>query len=292
MKVENGTTNTGKREVVGPADGARAGEGGRDIGVGDAPLAIDPAASGAGDLGAAASEDADADRARIEQVVVNRRHFYAYSGDLYPSVTTILQAYPKPALMNWAVKVTSEYAISQRRKLWAVAEADEESAIEMLKAVRWSAGKEARELGSGVHAVIATGGKPTEAEKPYLASWHGWLSEMGGKVIDSEFRVVSTKGRYGGTVDLVADCGGFGRLLLDIKTGSGVYDEHHLQVAAYLGADVGLPPDVTGCGVVHVTAEGATLHLSSDPKGLLETFLAVRQVAEYAGMLKEPEGEF
>ena len=32
-----------------------------------------------------------------ELVVVGRRHFYSYNDELYPSVSTVLKAYPKPA---------------------------------------------------------------------------------------------------------------------------------------------------------------------------------------------------
>lgn len=224
----------------------------------------------------------------IQLVVSNRRHYYAYQGQLFPSVTTVLQAYPKPALLNWAVKATAEFAVRERAQVWAIAEADEDAAIEVLKQARWKISDVAKNRGTNIHALIADGGTPTPEEQPYLDSFQKWMVEAKAVVVAQEIPVVSVKYAYGGKVDLIADTG-FGRLLLDVKTGSGVYDDAHLQVSAYMHAEVGLPLGVQGCGVLHVQPELTTLHLTSDPEDGFVTFRALRKVAEFAGMLKRSE---
>lgn len=222
----------------------------------------------------------------IQLLVSGRRRFYAYGGRLFPSVTTILQAYPKPALINWAAKVTAEYAVRERRQIWAIAEADEAAAVEVLKQARWRITETAQRKGIDIHALIATGAEPGPEEEPYVSSFDRWAEEANLRVVAQEIPVVSVEYAYGGTVDIVGDVDGFGRLVLDVKTGSGVYDEHHLQVAAYMHAEVGLPVGVDGCGILHVTPTETLLHLTSDPAGAFVAFRALRKVAEFAGMLE------
>lgn len=203
-------------------------------------------------------------------------------------MTTILNAFPKPALFNWGVKVTAEFAVAERKRVYAIAEADEASAVEFIKGARWKVSNPARDLGIGVHASIATGTPPTETERPYVSSFDRWMTEAGAETVAVETTVVSEEHGYGGTIDRICDIPGLGRLVIDIKTGN-VYDEAHLQVAAYMAADAGLPDGIDGCGILDVSADRTSLLLTSDPGGCLETFLAVKRVAEFAGMLKTPE---
>lgn len=203
-------------------------------------------------------------------------------------MTTILNAYPKPALIGWAAKVTAEFAVRERRQVYAIAEADESAAIEVVKGARFKISDPARQLGTDVHAVIASGATPTEAERPHLESYGKWMAEAKATVVAHELKVVSTDYGYGGTTDLVTDSG-FGRILLDVKTGGNVYNDAHLQVAAYMKADIGLPRGVQGCGILHVTPELTTLHLTSNPEDAFEAFLACMKIAEYDGMLRKDE---
>src|SRR5262249_28914527 len=76
------------------------------------------------------------------------------------------------------------------------------------------------------------------------------------------------------------------KLLLDTKTGKGVYPEVALQLAAYRYAEfIGLPdgseakmPTVDGCAVVHLPEAGGyqLLEVRADPEGFTG-FLYVRE---------------
>lgn len=71
-----------------------------------------------------------------------------------------------------------------------------------------------------------------KAENGYL-KWLEYKDNNNVEVIGSELELVSETEKFGGTIDLVAKVNGV-NTLIDIKTsGSGIYDEMRIQVAAY-----------------------------------------------------------
>ena len=70
------------------------------------------------------------------------------------------------------------------------------------------------------------------AENAYL-KWLGWWDTGGYRVLESEVQLVHETERYGGTLDIVAMRPGGGAVLIDLKTGKGIYPEMWRQVAAY-----------------------------------------------------------
>jgi hypothetical protein len=84
----------------------------------------------------------------------------------------------------------------------------------------------------------------------------------------TEASVYSRKWHYAGTLDAIVKIDNR-TLLLDAKTGKGVYPEVALQLAAYRYADFIGAPDgseepmypVDGCAVLHLPAEGPTYQL-------------------------------
>lgn len=69
------------------------------------------------------------------------------------------------------------------------------------------------------------------AENSFL-SFLEWEKKYYIEPILTEAPLVSEQWRYGGTIDLYANFDGV-PLLVDFKTGSGIYEEHFYQVAAY-----------------------------------------------------------
>ena len=91
---------------------------------------------------------------------------------------------------------------------------------------------------------------------------------------------------YGGTLDAIAVIGGE-TWLLDVKTGTGVYAETGLQLAAYAAADFigrpGIPrrfrlPRATRFGVIHVRPEGARLIEFHVDRWTVAAFLEARRL--------------
>ena len=141
-------------------------------------------------------------------------------GTRVPGVTTILGVIAKPALISWANRMGLD-------------------GINTSKHV-----DELADIGTLAHAMIAhfLGGPEPDlddysknqidrAENSVL-SFHEWAK---GKTLSTRFserQMVSEKLRYGGTVDWIGVIDGES-VLLDLKTGKAIYDEHLYQVAAY-----------------------------------------------------------
>lgn len=199
----------------------------------------------------------------------------------------LLKGWPQPALVGWAAKQTAEYAVQNRKQVWAVAEADEAAAIALLKNARFNTA--AMRRGTDIHALIASGGRPTEAEKPYINAYDRWLEEHQVEVIAHEVPIVNETLGYGGTIDLICRFADM-TWTIDLKTGSGVYSEHHAQVAAYAKAEYGLPAEITAGGVLLLNEAGPQLHLV-DIDAAFEAFQHAAWLSKYCGLIKEPEEE-
>ena len=98
--------------------------------------------------------------------------------------------------------------------------------------------------------------------------------------------VASLRHGYGGTLDAIAVIDGE-TWLLDVKTGTGVYRETGLQLAAYGFADFigrpGIPrrfrlPRATRFGVIHVRPERARLVEYHVDRGTFAAFLEARRL--------------
>jgi len=63
-------------------------------------------------------------------------------------------------------------------------------------------------------------------------SFFEWKKDKDIEVILTETPLVSERHRYGGTMDIYAKVNGKHELI-DLKTGSGIYDEYFIQVASY-----------------------------------------------------------
>lgn len=74
---------------------------------------------------------------------------------------------------------------------------------------------------------------------PSIQKFREWLGQHDIQVLnpqeDIERRVFDTQNNYAGTIDIFAQVNGK-RGIIDIKTGSGIWDEYYLQTAAYLNA--------------------------------------------------------
>jgi hypothetical protein len=141
-------------------------------------------------------------------------------GTRVPGVTTILNVIAKPALISWANRMGLD-------------------GINTSKHV-----DELADIGTLAHAMIAhhLGGPAPDlddysknqisrAENSVL-SFHEWAKGKELRTVFSEKQMVSEGLRYGGTCDWLGHIDGV-LILLDLKTGKAIYDEHLYQVAAY-----------------------------------------------------------
>jgi hypothetical protein len=196
--------------------------------------------------------------AQVTQVNGPDGRFYNVDGELFPSVTHILGAIAKPALVPWAAKMERE-AVSEA----ATALYDELGAAGQRYPASWFAAalaaklgtikahertlKRAGDIGSEAHQAIEwllrtalgaeAGPKPVISAPAMIAvqAFKAWALEVSLKPILIERIVYSKQHRYAGTLDLLARVNGV-LTMIDFKTGKAVYAESHLQAAAYSAA--------------------------------------------------------
>lgn len=191
-------------------------------------------------------------------------HEYALNGERAPGVTSVLgAAVAKPGLLGW-------YA--QQGAMWArdhedLASMDEETFMaQARKAPDLRRDAKAR-TGTTLHEYAALLGSGQEVEPDSELAGRveliaDFLNRYRVKVLASEAVVFHEDLGYAGTLDVIADLwvdGGWQRWLLDYKTGSGIYAEVVMQLAAYRYAShaqvagIDRPmAQVQRCGVVHV----------------------------------------
>lgn len=208
------------------------------------------------------------------------QRFYEWRGESYWSVTTILQAVPKPVLVNWAKKFVAEYACDNLSKLNALMEPDSDGEVDRDGAVGWLKDSPYRDrdrkaaIGTHIHAAAQAYvlGKPFPKYPPTIVpqmrAFERFLSDYEPEFEATEASVYSRSEHYAGTLDGIVTFKGDGgrRLVGDYKSGKNIYPETALQCAAYsraefIGGANGAEepmPEIDGAFALHLPAEGGT----------------------------------
>ena len=239
----------------------------------------------------------------------------------YFSVTTLLKSgVPSPALTAWGMRAVAEYAVANHRTLAAMLEAVRvrktanglaivtdpdavQAATDWLKGSPYRERDRKADIGTAVHAAIeahilkAPWPEPTEDTAGHLAQFRQFLADFAPVFKLAEASVYNRAAKYAGTLDWIAEIPGRGLCLGDTKTsGSGVYPEAALQLAAYRFAEfIGLPdgteapmPVVDGAAVLWLPG-------GDDPSGYAlipvvadeQVFRAFRHIVEVARWQEE-----
>jgi hypothetical protein len=183
----------------------------------------------------------------MTSIVVKESHeadrIYEIDGKDYPSVTSVIRyGVGKPGLMTWTADQVLDIAIRERVHL---ATLDDKQARAYLSRQAESVKLESAGKGNLVHQAAesyALGNlldlKPDEEELvlPYMRSFDNFLYDWKPVYLLTEALVVSEKYGYAGTLDAAVEIEAK-RGLLDIKSGSRVWNEVSLQLAAYANAD-------------------------------------------------------
>lgn len=171
-------------------------------------------------------------------------HSYKIDGVKAIGVTTALNALAKPALVDWAARVTTAYAVDHWDEL---AQLPPAARLDKIGRARWDTVKEAAVRGTRIHDLGEKVSHGTAVEVPDelrgpVDAYARFLDEWDIEIEATETPCCSTKHRYAGTADAWGRIGRTGeKVLLDIKTGKGVYNEAALQLAAYRYADLWQP---------------------------------------------------
>jgi len=224
-----------------------------------------------------------------------------------PSVTTVLRVVDKSGpLVGWAKRETAACAIRNLDALVAMREAGgDAAAVAWLKGIPDFQRATAADIGTRVHKLaeqLALGADPdvTPEEAPFVDAYRRFLEAFQPRFLAVEEMVASLKHGYGGTLDAIAAIDGE-TWLLDLKTGTGLYAETGLQIAAYASADfIGRPgtprrfrlPRATRFGVIHLRPEGARLVEYRVDASTVAAFLEARRLYTWRqGPAKSVVGE-
>lgn len=224
---------------------------------------------------------------------------YAWQGRDLPSVTSVQRMAGIPhQLHQWAVSQVVARATSEVSTLNAMLNRERrprERALEsnrLDEASRWLRGAATEErdrsaaIGSAVHDAIANGLSPDDIPdelntikdgipvtvdgvtvRARVEQFLDWRRVSGATVLAQEFQVFNLTAGYAGSADMIV---GFpsGRVaLVDLKTGSGVFSEHAIQVRAYMeGEFVGLAGEVDEAttAILRSVTDLGILHLAED----------------------------
>jgi hypothetical protein len=175
---------------------------------------------------------------------------YEIEGVEYPSVTSVLDCLPKPALPRWAAREAAIYAVDEvhyeRYEDATVGFESREALVKEIKSAPFRQRDKKAAIGSLVHSALESylAGKEdseivNELKRDEIGYFYGllhWFDSVEPQVLMSEATVVSKHHGYAGTADIICLIDGV-RWCVDAKTSKGVYSSHGAQVAAYSKAD-------------------------------------------------------
>ena len=170
-----------------------------------------------------------------------RDGYYHLNGEKYVSVTEVISVLNKPALVTWAAKTAATLVLNDPEQF----DTAEKAASGIYQARDRAAGR-----GTTVHSLaeaVLLGGEIDETDMApailgRLNAIRTFVRDTQPKLIETECNVYSEKHLFAGTCDLIAEIGGQ-TLMVDWKTGKGIYPESALQLSAYRHADFILTKD-------------------------------------------------
>lgn len=228
---------------------------------------------------------------RVDDPKAGRR--YQWTAQTFPSVTTIIGGgVPKPALLPWGIKMVAEAAVAmtESHQLAAMVKRDAAAALKALKEAPYVKRDGAADLGSAIHDaaerhILGLEIAPLPDAAPYVAQLKAFLAEYEPEYLAAECTVFSREHGYAGTLDGIVKFGDV-TYLVDYKTGTGVYPEAALQLAAYAHAEfIGLPdgtetplPKIDGALVLWLQPESYEVILARCDDEVFGYFLAAKRV--------------
>lgn len=157
---------------------------------------------------------------------------------------------PKPALTNWAAKMAALFVVDNLDSVTALARADRDAAIDLIKGAPWRKSGRAADAGTEVHKyaemvarAVMEGAKPKGAVPPdvlpYLKQYVRFLKEYKVQPVMLETVIWNNDPAYAGRIDMAATIDGVdGIVIIDTKSGaSGVWESAALQQTAYAYAE-------------------------------------------------------
>lgn len=179
-----------------------------------------------------------------------KSHYYKIDGKRAIGVTTALNGIPKQDfLIPWAARRVAEFAVDNYDLFGSMLGAGGRGpTVKFLTDVPPQERDAAADRGTEIHALAEQYVRGDEIDvpdelMPYVLGFVQYINDFNPTPVHNELVVASRKYCYAGTLDSIEEIPGYGRCLVDWKTGSGIYGEYVLQVAAYRYAELYLGTD-------------------------------------------------
>jgi hypothetical protein len=218
------------------------------------------------------------------------------TGELVPSVTTIIAMLNKPLLTGWAARLAAEYAVEQWENM---------STWHPRVKIREIKGAHERERdasavrGTAVHAAIDDWcqGKAHSSSpeiSPYMGSFMKFLLEKRPTFLRTEVTLWNRKHNYAGTADAICVIAGE-TWLIDYKTGKNLHDEVGLQLSALAHGEFIITPEgeelpvplIHGIAAVHIRPRSWKFVPVQHDKDNFSAFIAARELYRWSTEVRD-----
>lgn len=222
---------------------------------------------------------------------------YLLDGQSVPSVTTILDQWPK-RLTKWAAGLVAGYAVDHWEELDGLPPSKRLRALEQSV---WDKSETAKVRGTLIHSYgeRLVSGEVVDVPPEYVGpaeAYARWLDAWNVTPVVVERPILNRARMYAGRPDALVLLGAAQiPTLIDIKTGGAVYESAALQLCAYGHAETWLdsngterdwePPDQYA--VVHVGSDTADLRMVEVDERTWRTFLYVYETWRWARECRE-----
>jgi hypothetical protein len=219
-----------------------------------------------------------------------RRYHHPRTGEVAPSVTSVIKVIAKPELDAWKARKAAEYMIAHEAELGQL------HPLERARQIRDGSRKiadDAADIGNAVHDAIdaSAKGQPfpiTKGTNSYLDRFVEFIMDRQPRWIENEVTLWSRSFGYAGTADWIADIDGH-IYLGDTKTGKKVYEEAALQLSALAGCDFIIRedgseeeiPPLDFLAALHVRPRSWKLIPVNRRQENLSCFLAAREILRW-----------
>ena len=233
-----------------------------------------------------------------------RGRYYWWEGHSYLSVTNaISNGLPAPALMYWTARTVAEYVADNPEEVAELGgRMDRGEFISLLKNKPWKQRDKAGDVGTAVHDIAEQ--YVLNRDTPDLSQYEPRVQAMATQFIDFmgqvspevhaiEGVVFSREHKYAGAFDFIFDFDypdGMlaARYIVDVKTGSGIYEKDALQQAAYrygefiaVGDDEVPMPQVAGAFCLHLRPKSWKLVPVVTTPAAFKIFLSCLETAKW-----------
>lgn len=233
----------------------------------------------------------------VELVYNDSDHSYRVDDEIIYGVTSITGSIAKPALINWAVKLTKEKTKDIIKEIgWKKFSEDLDGYLYQAGGEHYRVSKETRELGTRVHDIakrwqtkdadyqkLTAEMLQAESDKERLSyiALLKFFDEYDLEPSSLESKCYSKKYGYAGTIDYEGMVNGK-YTIMDYKTSGGIYESYYLQATAYAQAKKEEGVDVEQTAIVRVAKDGELeVEIVKDWEKYLEPFLGALKVKEF-----------